>query len=203
MCDMTGSIKKMRTPQETAVWRIPLAALFGLALLATPVCAQRTDRPALNITGYVIDAEIDTATHHLAAKTQVTFSAPENMELVAFGFHPALKVNKITDENGKVLTGERSADGTIRVSPATAFTKGQVSHWTFDYDGVITGAEDGPIEGLKLAAIQEPITYLLYPARWFPTTGYMTDRFTAEIHIRVPEGMKVFASGAQGAGQSV
>ena len=200
---MTGSIKKMRTPQETAVWRIPLAALFGLALLATPVCAQRTDRPALNITGYVIDAEIDTATHHLAAKTQVTFSAPENMELVAFGFHPALKVNKITDENGKVLTGERSADGTIRVSPATAFTKGQVSHWTFDYDGVITGTEDGPIEGLKLAAIQEPITYLLYPARWFPTTGYMTDRFTAEIHIRVPEGMKVFASGAQGAGQSV
>jgi hypothetical protein len=203
MCDMTGSIKKMRTPQETALWRIPLAALFGLALLATPVCAQRTDRPALNITGYVIDAEIDTATHHLAAKTQVTFSAPENMELVAFGFHPALKVNKITDENGKVLTGERSADGTIRVSPATAFTKGQVSHWTFDYDGVITGAEDGPIEGLKLAAIQEPITYLLYPARWFPTTGYMTDRFKAEIHIRVPEGMKVFASGAQGAGQSV
>jgi hypothetical protein len=203
MCDMTGSIKKMRTPQETAVWRIPLAALFGLALLATPVCAQRTDRPALNITGYVIDAEIDTATHHLAAKTQVTFSAPENMELVAFGFHPALKVNKITDENGKVLTGERSADGTIRVSPATEFTKGQVSHWTFDYDGVITGAEDGPIEGLKLAAIQEPITYLLYPARWFPTTGYMTDRFKAEIHIRVPEGMKVFASGAQGAGQSV
>ena len=200
---MTGTIKKMRTPQETALWRIPLAALFGLALLATPVCAQRTDRPALNITGYVIDAEIDTATHHLAAKTQVTFSAPENMELVAFGFHPAMKVNKITDENGKVLTGERSADGTIRVSPATAFTKGQVSHWTFDYDGVITGAEDGPIEGLKLAAIQEPITYLLYPARWFPTTGYMTDRFTAEIHIRVPEGMKVFASGAQGAGQSV
>ena len=200
---MTGTIKKMRTPQETALWRIPLAALFGLALLATPVCAQRTDRPALNITGYVIDAEIDTATHHLAAKTQVTFSAPENMELVAFGFHPALKVNKITDENGKVLTGERSADGTIRVSPATAFTKGQVSHWTFDYDGVITGTEDGPIEGLKLAAIQEPITYLLYPARWFPTTGYMTDRFTAEIHIRVPEGMKVFASGAQGAGQSV
>ena len=200
---MTGTIKKMRTPQETAIWRIFLAALLGLALLATPVCAQRTDRPALNITGYVIDAEIDTATHHLAAKTQVTFSAPENMELVAFGFHPALKVNKITDENGKVLTGERSADGTIRVSPATAFTKGQVSHWTFDYDGVITGAEDGPIEGLKLAAIQEPITYLLYPARWFPTTGYMTDRFKAEIHIRVPEGMKVFASGAQGAGQSV
>src|SRR6185437_17129078 len=39
---------------------------------------------------------------------------------------------------------------------------------------------------------------LLYPARWFPMTGYMTDRFSAEMHIRVPQGMRVFASGAQG-----
>src|SRR5208337_1929524 len=62
---------------------------------------------------------------------------------------------------------------------------------------------DGPIEGLKLAAIQEPITYLLYAARWFPTTGYMTDRFMAEMHIRVPQGMKVFSSGAVGAPKSV
>ena len=52
------------------------------------------------------------------------------------------------------------------------------------------------MEGLKLAAIQEPITYLLYPARWFPMTGYLIDRFTAEMHIRVPKGMRVFASGS-------
>jgi hypothetical protein len=125
------------------------------------------------------------------------------MELVAFGFHPALKVTKITDDAGKVLTGERSADGTIRVAPAAPFAKGQVSHWTFEYEGIITGSEDGPVEGLKLAAIQEPITYLLYPARWFPMTGYLIDRFTAEIHIRVPQGMKVLASGSQGAAKPV
>jgi aminopeptidase N len=76
-------------------------------------------------------------------------------------------------------------------------------HWTFEYEGMITGNEDGPVEGLKLAAIQEPITYLLYAARWFPSTGYMTNRFTAEMHIRVPQGMRVFASGAQGASKSV
>ena len=64
---------------------------------------------------------------------------------------------------------------------------------------MITGNDDGPVEGLKLAAIQEPITYLLYPARWFPMTGYLTNRFTAEMHIRVPQGMRVFASGSQGA----
>ena len=81
--------------------------------------------------------------------------------------------------------------------------QGQTVHWTFEYEGTITGNEDGPVEGLKLAAIQEPISYLLYPARWFPTTGYMTDRFTAEMHIRVPQGMKVFASGAGGASKPV
>jgi aminopeptidase N len=159
---------------------------------------QRIERPTLNITGYKIDAEIDTATHHLAAKTTVTFTAPENADLVSFGFHPALKVTKITDSRGKLLTGDRSADGTIRVTPNTPIAKTVAENWTFEYEGTITGAEDGPVEGLKLAAIQEPITYLLYPARWFPMTGYLTDRFTAEIHIRVPQGMKVFASGGKG-----
>ena len=165
--------------------------------------AQRPERPTLAIAGYVIDAEIDTTTHHLAAKAGVAFTAPEAAEVVSFGLHPALKVTKISDESGKLLTGERSADGTIRVTPASPFVRGQAAHWTFEYEGVITGSEDGPVEGLKLAAIQEPITYLLYPARWFPMTGYLTDRFTAEMHIRVPQGMRVFASGSQGASKPV
>jgi tetratricopeptide (TPR) repeat protein len=201
---MTAMRKEVRNLRIESKRLCSLTGLLCLTLLlAVPLGAQRAERPALDITGYVIDAEIDTATHHLAAKTQVSFTAPENLELAAFGFHPALKVTKITDDAGKVLTGERSADGTIRVSPAAPFTKGQVNHWTFEYDGTITGNEDGPVEGLKLAAIQEPITYLLYPARWFPMTGYLTDRFTAQIHIRVPQGMKVLASGSQGAPKSV
>jgi hypothetical protein len=54
-----------------------------------------------------------------------------------------------------------------------------------------------------LAAIQEPITTLLYPARWFPTVGYTTNRFTMELHLRVPRGMRVFASGSTGAAKPV
>jgi hypothetical protein len=179
-------------------WTGFLGCLAASLTLTAPLAAQRIERPALDITGYVIDAEIDTTTHHLTAKTQVSFTAPETLELASFGFHPALKVTKITDETGKLLNGERSADGTIRVTPTAPFVKGKTNRWTFEYDGTITGSEDGPVEGLKLAAIQEPITYLLYPARWFPMTGYLTDRFTAEIHFRVPQGMKVLASGAEG-----
>jgi len=133
----------------------------------------------------------------------VSFTAPENAELVSFGFHPALKVTKITDEAGKLLTGERSVDGTIRVTPGDAVCARAGGALELRVRGVITGNEDGPIEGLKLAAIQEPITYLLYPARWFPMTGYLTNRFTAEMHIRVPQGMRVFSSGGQGGSKPV
>jgi aminopeptidase N len=181
----------------------PFLASACALLALTPLAAQRPERPALAITGYHIDAELDTATHHLTATTVVDFTAPESLQVVSFGFHPALKVTRISDEAGAQLSGERSADGSIRVTPTAPFVAGQVNHWTFVYDGMITGNEDGPIEGLKLAAIQEPITYLLYASRWFPTIGYMTNRFTAEIHIRVPQGMRVFASGSQGASKPV
>jgi hypothetical protein len=206
---MTAMRTQKRNPRliSTLRWGVlgVLAAALPMAGLMTPASAQaqRPERPTLAIAGYVIDAEIDTATHHLAARAVVAFTAPETAEVVSFGFHPALKVTKISDESGKLLTGERSADGTIRVTPAAPFVRGQAAHWTFDYEGVITGSEDGPVEGLKLAAIQEPITYLLYPARWFPMTGYLTDRFTAEMHIRVPRGMRVFASGSLGASKPV
>jgi hypothetical protein len=175
-----------------------LAAFAVLALVAPGRLMAQRERPALHITGYVIDAELEPATHHLAATAAVSFTAPPNMDVVTFGFHPALRISKITDASGKVLDGERTADGSVRVTPTAPFTEGQTVTWTFVYDGIITGNEDGPIEGLKLAAIQEPISYLLYPARWFPTTGYLTDRFTAEMHIRVPQGMRVFASGSTG-----
>ena len=178
--------------------------LLALAGVSDPAAAQ-SSRAAnrLAISAYVIDAELDTNAHHIAATAVVTFTAPESADEVTFGFHPALKLTKVTDDSGKVLTGDRTADGSIRITPAAPFVNGQPAHWTFVYEGTISGSEDGPIEGLKLAAIQEPITYLLYPARWFPTTGYQTDRFTAEMHIRVPQGMQVIASGSQGAPKSV
>ena len=198
-------IRRGRGPRSRAgAAGILTAGLLAAGLtMAVSAAAQRAERPALNITGYAIDAELDTAAHHLTAKAVVSFTAPANLEVVNFSFHPALKVTKIADESGKLLDGERTADGSIRVTPGSPFVQGQTVRWTFEYEGTITGKEDGPVEGLRLAAIQEPISYLLYPASWFPMTGYLTDRFTAEMHIRVPQGMRVFASGAEGTSKSV
>ena len=198
--DMRGlRFESRRLVSRCAAPGLLAAACLGMA--TAPAAAQQ--RPGPNIASYAIDAELDTTAHHLTATAVVGFTAPANLDVVTFGFHPALKVTKITDETGKLLDGERTADGSIRVTPSTPLVPGQTVHWTFVYDGVITGNEDGPVEGLKLAAIQEPISYLLYPARWFPMTGYMTDRFTAQMRIRVPQGMRVLSSGAVGASKPV
>jgi len=180
--------------------RVRLAAGCALVMLAAALAAAQ--RPAAHVSGYVIDAELDPATHHIAAKATVRFTAPEGLPAASFGLHPALRVTKISDATGAPLNGERGTDGSVRVAPLAAFD-GQPQQWSFEYDGAITGREDGPVEGLKLAAIDEPISYLLYAARWFPTTSYMTDRFTMELRLRVPQGMRVFASGATGAAVAV
>src|SRR6185437_1261688 len=200
--------KQERRRSDRRGFGTPMLSVLGFICaltvsVAISARAQSPPRPSLDITGYVINAELEPSTHHLSATATVTFTAPANLDVVTFGFHPALKITKITDESGKVLDGERTADGSVRVTTNTPFVQGQPVHWTFAYEGTITGDENGPVQGLKLAAIQDPISYLLYPARWFPMSGYMTDRFSAQMHIRVPQGMRVFASGAQGTPQPV
>jgi hypothetical protein len=169
----------------------PLASVLQCALLLAPLAAQQ---PA--ISGYVIDAEIDPVAHHLTAKVVVSFTAPESADPktaapVFFSLNPALKLTKISDESGTVLTSERLPDGSIRITPATPVLPDQNVRWNFEYEGVI---DDSPAKG---QSIEEPISYLLYAAPWFPVAGELT-RFTAEMHIRVPQGMMVFSSGSLG-----
>src|SRR6185369_1238246 len=44
-------------------------------------------------------------------------------------------------------------------------------------------------------AIHPDFAYLMYPARWFPVSGYTTDRFAANLKVTVPMGYTVLASG--------
>ena len=174
---------------------------FAFALIAALlfVCASangQAQRPAINITAYNIDATLDPDAHTLKATAKVTFTALQAIDTAVFQLHGALKVDQVTDGSGKVLSGERGTDATIRLSLPAPMAKGQSTTFTFEYGGVLSGTEESPVEGLKLASIGAPISYLLYPARWFPMTGYLTDRFTADIHVTVPMGYRVIGSGA-------
>jgi aminopeptidase N len=168
------------------------AAPHAAAQVATPA------RPTLDITAYTIDAEIRPQDHTLEATAQVTFTPLQDLPTVIFDLHGALQVDKVTDPSGAPLNGTKGPDATLVVTPQTPLVKGQPLTWTFHYSGQLETGEGGPVEGLRLAYIGEPISYLLYAARWFPMTGYTTDRFTAEIHVKAPEGYTVIGSGSTG-----
>jgi aminopeptidase N len=173
------------------------ALLATIALLfsaASPLHAA--EKPTINITAYNVDAQLDPDAHTLKATTRVTFTPLETLDTVVFQLHGALKVDSVSDAANHVLSGERGADATIRLALPAPLAKGQRTTFTFQYSGVLSGSEESPVEGLKLASIGAPISYLLYAARWFPMTGYLTDRYTADIHVTVPEGYRVVGSGA-------
>jgi aminopeptidase N len=161
------------------------------------------ERPNINITGYVIDAQLDPAEHTLKATARVTFTATDSISAAVFELHNALKVESVTDAQGHQLSGERGANATISVALPSPMSKGATSTLVFVYGGTLSGSEESPIEGLKVALIGDPISYLLYAGRWFPMTGYLTDRFTAEIHVQVPSGYRVVGSGSTGSPRPV
>jgi aminopeptidase N len=169
---------------------------FGFMLFAaTATLSAQQQKPTISITGYTINAQLSPADHKLSATAQVTFTALDNTDTAIFELHGALKVEKVTTTANLPLSGERGPNATVIVTPTTPLVKGQQYTYIFTYDGMLDGDAGSPVEGLKLAQVGDPITYLLYAGRWFPMVGYMTDRFTADMHITLPAGYKVIGSG--------
>ncbi|ADV83011.1 M1 family aminopeptidase [Terriglobus saanensis] len=174
----------------------------SIAVVALIFCsfagrAAPPSRPLLQVTAYTINADIDPAVARLTATVQVTFTALEDVSTATFELNNGLRVTKITDATGATLQSDRNpTTSTINVAMTAPIAKGTSTTLSFEYTGTLNGADTSPVEGIKLAAIADPITMLLYPGRWFPVSGLYTQRFTAEMHIRVPKGETVIASGA-------
>jgi aminopeptidase N/predicted negative regulator of RcsB-dependent stress response len=180
------------------------ARFFGLIftfVLAVLSFASAAERQRIRVDDYVIDADLIPHTHRMAAKARVRFTALEDINVAVFELHNGMRVTKVTEENGRALPPpERiTQDSTIRVTLPSGLNKGQSTTLVFDYEGLLSTADDSPIEGLKVAYIGEDSTYLLYAGRWFPMVGYGTNRFTATINVTVPPSMTVIGSGARNA----
>jgi aminopeptidase N len=193
---MTSMTLRTSTPTRVVIL---LTALLGLGA-AHLYAAERSN---INITGYVIDAQLDPAEHTLKATAKVTFTATDTVSTAIFELHNALKIDSVVDEQHHQLSGERGPNATISVALPSPLSKGSSASFTFVYGGTLSGTEESPVEGLKVAAIGDPITYLLYAGRWFPMVGYLTDRFTAEIHVTISSGYRVIGSGLTGSPHSV
>src|ERR1700722_7193235 len=198
MTPMTLCTRKTR-PSTKLLILLLLAPFVGLGG-PYPSAAERSN---INITAYVIDAQLDPAQHTLKATARVTFTATDNISAAVFELNNALKVDSVTDAQKHQLNGERGPNATISVALASPMSKGANATCTFVYEGTLSGSEESPAEGLKVVSIGDPISYLLYASRWFPMVGYLTDRFTAAIHIQIPSGYRVIGSGITGSPHEV
>jgi hypothetical protein len=156
---------------------------------------RRTNR--IDVEQYTIDAEIAPASATLAVKAVVRFSpVDDNIGSATFELNNALQIARVTNDQGRQIPATRNqSDSTIRLTFDQPLPKGKPVTITFEYDGHLTGNEESPVYGIKFAAIHPDFTYLMYPARWFPVSGYTTDRFAAEMHVTVPAGFTAVGSG--------
>jgi len=152
----------------------------------------------LRVDDYQIDAELSPHSHKLTAKAKVKFTALEDLNIASFELHNGLRVNKVLDERGKPLSAERvTQDSTVRVQLPNGLSKDSATTLTFDYEGELNSADESPVQGLKLASIDDDTSYLLYAGRWFPVNAYGINRFTATMNVTVPAHMTVIGSGKQ------
>jgi len=174
------------------------AALLVGALLLLATCSFAAEKQRLRVDDYEITAELLPKAHKLTAHAQVRFTALDDLSVATFELHNALRVTKVEDAEGHPLSAERvTQDSTVRVPLSEGISKSATSTLTFFYEGVLQSADESPVEGLKLAYIGEPESYLLYAGRWFPMVGYGTNRFSAAIHVTVPSSLMVVGSGKQ------
>jgi aminopeptidase N len=170
--------------------------VLSLCLITATVWAAPV-KPQLQINSYLISADLDPSANRLSATADVTFTALEELSTPTFELNNGLQITKVTDGQGHPLESERlTNNSTVRFTLATPLAKGASTTYHFEYSGTLKGAETSPVEGIKLASVEDPISILLYAGRWFPMTGLFTNRFTAEMHIRVPSDERVVGSGS-------
>ena len=176
-----------------------VALLVLGAWLIAPAIAQRGEDKAsrIDVDHYTIDVQINPDTQTLSAKAAVRFlPLDDQITSATFELNNALSISRIVDDKGQTLQSTRNqSDNTVRVTFPSGLPKGQPATITFNYDGRLTGSEESPIYGIKFAAIQNDYAFLLYPSRWFPVSGYTSDRFTSTINVTAPQGFTVVGGG--------
>lgn len=164
--------------------------------LGSAAFAQSSTRQPINVTGYAITAEVDPTAQRLTATAQVTFTAVQDITSATFELNNGLRITKITGPDGKPLDSDRDARrSTVTVSLPAQMASGTTATFTFAYAGILKEADTSPVEGIKMAAIADPVSILLYPGRWFPMVGLYTDRFTMDLKMTVPDDETVVSSG--------
>lgn len=175
---------------------VAVGTLFAALWLAAPAPAQQR-RGAVDVDSYRIELLVEPAQHSLSERVQVTFTPGEDrVQTVAFELHNSLKVIAATAEGGQALqVNRRFNEHVVELYFPEPLERGKPATVTFQISGTLRGDEESPIYGITFAAIRSDHAFLLYPARWFPVSGYTTDRYQMELTVRAPAGFRAVSSG--------
>lgn len=199
-----------------SLFRSSLWTLAITALLASVSSAQQVKRPQFDVSGYVIDAQLDPSENKLSATADVTFVPAEDTRTVTFELNGSLKIDAITrvDRPASATPGAPKASRppasaanqvtfvqdqvgvsdlgpSVRVDLGDTVIKGAPVTLRFKYNGILNTAQGGPLLNKRLAYIGDDQGYLMYAARWFPFHDYAADFATSDITITVPGGLQI------------
>jgi aminopeptidase N len=180
---------------QARFWRLLLGISVSLAALAAgaPANAQ-TSASVFKVTNYTIDATVYPSTHMLTARARIQLIPESQSTSLTFRLNSALHVKNVTGTSNESI--QFSQQGlNVTASPVNPLPAGQPAVLTIDYEGALASSDGSPVEGLMLSYIGTGGSYLLYPGCWFPVNGPGLDRFSATLHITVPQGQTVVASG--------
>ncbi|MGH9402483.1 MAG: M1 family aminopeptidase [Terriglobia bacterium] len=190
-------VKENRRNGGRVIFRLWAAVGFALVLaLATPaVRAQEQETGGrYKVINYSIDATLLPSTHTLTARVKISFVPQTDMTAVNFKLDSGLKVRSVLGPDGQPVQFTQQGLA-LAVSLLNPLPAGKPATLTTQYAGLLETADGSPVEGLKLAYVGPEGSYLLYPACWFPVNGAGLNRFSATLHITVPQGQAVIASG--------
>src|SRR5262245_40227491 len=178
---------------------IGIMTLLAAVMNASATAQERRQAASrIDVEPYTIEAEVNPRTQSLNATVHVRFMPLDEVSSTSFELNNGLNVSKIVDDAGRQIPASRSqSDFSVRLSFPEPLPKGRATTLTFTYDGRLTGNEESPVYGIKFAALQNDFGYLMYPARWFPVSGYTTDRYTADLKIVTPAEYRVISGGLE------
>jgi len=104
----------------SALFRIlRTTSLTALTLCLTATVWAAPAKPQLQITSYLINADLDPSVNRLSATADVTFTALEELTTPTFELNNGLQITKVTDAQGHPLESERlTNNSTVRFTLA-------------------------------------------------------------------------------------
>jgi Peptidase family M1 domain len=202
MTENPGPRSKLRWQATVLASGLLFAACTAFGQVEAPVrppaaAAQAAQKTGFRAVSYEVFASLVPENQMIRARAIVEFEAQSPSRAIDCELHPNLSVSEVRDASGRVLEIDRAGQNGLDliVNLPDVIPAGQRTKLTFNYSGVLANEENSSIAGVRLASISKDGAYLLLPARWFPLTGYPSNRFTGVFHIEVPQNFNVIGTG--------